>query len=322
MAINLLLSFALHARTDLADVRAGMRCGSLLVDSGAFSAHNSGRTIALEEYAEYLERWRGVWDYAITLDRIGDPDATRKQTRRLHARGLPVMPVFTVGGKLAEFEAMAREHRYVAVGGTVGMGNRNPRLLGQRLRVLQRRAEAHGGGIHALGCGSIEALRLARPYSADTSTADSIGKYGNVLIFDGERLRQLHVGGADGRAHLTRYRDVLAAHGYDVALIARTGRVSSHPQQRVVNAVAYAVADEVLGRLRVPPPVAGARRGTVLYIAPARAARTDPLAQLDARLHEGPHPRVWLQYGGRRHVCHRSGSGSAFAGLPSAGQGV
>ena len=89
MAVNLLLSFAYHADTDLRTIRTRLRCGQLMIDSGAFTAYTSGRRIRVYDYARYLTRWAGVWDHAITLDRIGDPANTRRNTRMLHERAWP-----------------------------------------------------------------------------------------------------------------------------------------------------------------------------------------------------------------------------------------
>ena len=307
MSVNLLLSYAYHAKTDLTAVRRRMHCGGLIVDSGAFSAFTVGKTIRLDEYCAYLERHRGAWDHAITLDKIGDPAATRRNTARMHERGLPVMPVFTAGETLAEFDAMVRDHQYVAVGGLVGSGLRvgasSVPVLAARLGMLQRRAQRQGGGIHALGVGSMAVLHRARPYSADTSTADSVVSYGNVLVFDGRMLRQVHV---TAPAQMARYRDVLTSHGIDVAAILNHGRIPPRfkPHLMAAHSVAYACADEVLSRHGVPAPREGWRPGTVLYVAPNGPGTVDLVTAVDTRLHTGDGPSVWTRYG-RRHTCYR-----------------
>ncbi|GAA1246616.1 hypothetical protein GCM10009609_07640 [Pseudonocardia aurantiaca] len=204
MAVNLLLSYAFHESTDLAKLRRGLVCGQLLLDSGAFTAHTTGRTITLDAYAKFLERWRGCWDHAITLDVIGDPRKTAAHTRKLHERGLPVMPVFTRGDSVTEFDAMVRDAGYVAVGGTVGLGTKPQR---ERVTMLQRRAQDLGGGIHALGVGAISTLRPARPYSADASSVSGAFRFGTVVYFD--RLR-------DDRHRVPGYRrrlDQAPVHG-------------------------------------------------------------------------------------------------------------
>lgn len=296
MSVNLLLSYAFHERTDLAKVRRNLVCGRLLIDSGAFTAFTKGKTISLDAYAAFLEKWRGCWDHAITLDVIGDPVRTAAQTRKLHERGLPVMPVFTKGGDLREFDAMVKDAGYVAVGGTVGLGTKPQR---ERVAMLQRRAADLGGGIHALGVGSLSSLRAARPYSADASSISGAFRFGTVVYYDGREVRNTPI---SNRARLMRDRDHLRAHGIDLALLARTGRMPGQMTGRKelmqAMSLAYAAADEVLKRSGpVPAPVRGsaaATHGTHLYNSIGGggwggASQAYLVADMDAKLHPGTH---------------------------------
>lgn len=302
MAVNLLLSYAFHPETDLRKVRRGLVCGRMMIDSGAFTAFTTGRAIALNEYATYLESWRDCWDHAITLDVIGDPKQTAANTRRLHERGLPVMPVFTRGGTLTEFDAMVKDAGYVAVGGTVGLGVKPQR---QRVAMLQRRAQDLGGGIHALGVGSLETLRTARPYSADASSISGAFRFGVVAYFDGRRIcsTPLH-----NRARLRQDRDHLRAHGIDLAQLARTGRMPDHTGRTALMqamSLAYATADEWLKRTGlVPAPhdqSQDAVGGTHLYSSVIDAPFILPAATaVDRQLHSTELPRVWRIHG-REH---------------------
>lgn len=225
MAVNLLLSYAFHGTrmldTDLGAVRRELVCGRLMVDSGAFTAYRTGKPVDLVEYAEWLERWRGTWDHAVTLDVIGNPTASHRQTARLHSRGLPVMPVFTIGDKLAEFDAMVRDSRYVCVGGLVGRGVQRP--VRDRIAMLQRRAAETGGGIHALGVGNAESLRRAHPYSADASVISAAFQYGNVVYWDGRRVHNCGV--REKRAQLIRDRDHITAQDIPLGALLRAGRL-------------------------------------------------------------------------------------------------
>lgn len=337
MTVNVLLSYALHADTKLDRVRRNLVCGNLLIDSGAFTAHTKGRPIDIGAYASYLERWRGCWDHAITLDVIGDPVATRRNTAVLHRRGLPVMPVFTRGDRVAEFDAMVRDCGYVCVGGLVGMPKK---WQIPRVTLLQKRAEQLGGGIHALGIGSMDTLRQARPYSADASSISGAFRFGSVVYFDGTTVRSTPV---TDRAKLARDLPHLRSHGIDVGLIARTGRMPGKEGRDLLlqaMSLAYAAGDEYLKRTRpVPPPVRlppgstvprPMENGTSLYSS-IGAAECDVISagKLSQRLHPGTHlyssvaagyarsasaldnvlhssaiPPIWRQYG-RTHTCTR-----------------
>jgi hypothetical protein len=284
VAVNLLLSYAFHQAADLAKVRKDLVCGRLMIDSGAFTAFTTGRKIALDEYAEYLERWRGCWDHAMTLDVIGDPEKTAAQTRKLHMRGLPVMPVFTKGGTLADFDAMVKEHGYIAVGGTVGLGTKHQCA---RVTMLQRRALALGGGIHALGVGALSTLRVAKPYSADASSVSGAFRFGTVVYFTGRDIRNTPL---MNRKRLHEDRDHLRGHGIDLAPLVRSrrlpGQTTGRKELMQAMSLAYACADEVLKGTSVAAPAKLLANGTHLYssISP-HAKEVDWAAGLDRQLH-------------------------------------
>lgn len=307
MAVNLLLSYAFHEKTDLATVRRDLVCGQLMIDSGAFTAHSIGRPVSLDSYATFLERWRGQWDHAITLDVIGDGKASAANTRKLHARGLPVMPVFTRGDKIEDFDAMVRDAGFVCVGGLVGMPRKAQTA---RIGMLQRRAQDLGGGIHALGIGSITTLRATRPYSADASSVPTSFRYGTVIYFTGRNFESTAV---TDRATLTRDRDHLRAHGIDLAQLLTTGRMPKQAGGSTARAdlirsmgVAYAAADEYLKHTHPVPAPTGCTGpdGTNLYV----SVTTDfpAAASLDRRLHDPElrQPSIWAAHG-RHHTCHR-----------------
>lgn len=280
----MLLSFGLMPKEDLAAYRAAMPCGRLLIDSGAFTAYSMGKAIKLEEYAAFLKHWTGAWDHAVSLDVIGDPVQTRKNTHRLHSMGLPVLPVFTRGGTVKEFDAMVRDTGYVCVGGGVGMPRQ---LVINRLAALQRRAEELGGGIHALGVGNLDGLRKIRPYSADSSNVSSAFRFGTLMAYDGRRLLVFqHREHGEVRKHLHLFRD----QGLAVADLVRTGRQPTGAAREALLqgiAVAAVCADEDTARYGIPVP-AGVddTPGTHMYSAITGAHLARPFARLDGQLHD------------------------------------
>lgn len=304
MAINILLSFAFHISTDLAAVRRNLRCGRVMVDSGAFTAYTSGHPVTVADYARFLEQWRGCWDHAITLDVVGDPAATRANTRALHRRGLPVMPVFTLGGTLADFDAMVRDAGYVAIGGLVRLPQSARRA---RIGMLQRRAVDLGGGVHALGAGNMAILRKEIPYSSDASTATIGFKFGKLVYFDGRELTQTQV--AD-TVRLRRDQLHIRAHGIELADLVRVRRMPGQDAGRALlvraMGLAYAVADEVLKTTcSAPVPrLVTDQCGPHLYNSLPRGLDVLPTSELDALLHDptAPKPNVWSRYGSR-HRC-------------------
>lgn len=295
MAVNLLMSYAFHAKTDLNMIRAKMPCGRILIDSGAFTAWSTGKEIKLNEYVDFLRNFEGVWDHAVTLDTIGDPIATAKNTRKLHGMGIPVMPVFTVGDTLAEFDSMVRDVGYVCVGGTVGM---NKEHQTRRLAMLQRRAEGLGGGIHALGVGADTALRKIRPYSSDASNVSGAFRFGTVIYWDGKTLRHCSVKDTKKFAAAVPH---IARHGIDVKVTfaGRTMPTGKKGRGDLMHGMsyAYAVADEVLKRERPVPVPEGINDlpGTHLYNS-AMPHLAEAVADLDTEIHTGRTPAVWSDF--------------------------
>jgi hypothetical protein len=309
VAVNILLSYAYHYRTDLHEVRKKLICGRLMIDSGAFTAHTSGAVIGLQDYGNYLLENRGAWDTAVTLDVIGDPVASRANTLKLHGMGLPVMPVFTRNDSLAEFDAMVRDSRYVCVGGAGGMSQT---ALLKRVALLQRRAEDLGGGVHALGMGAIAHLLKARPYSSDASNISGAFRFGTIMIFDGRAVRGIGVRDKDGmRANLS----TLHAHGVDVAGLAAIGRMPTasgdgtmtRAQLMGAMGLAYAAADEYLKtKASVPVPEGVTDNpGTHLFSAIPNTQYLKPTIEMDWSLHHDQdfRPGIWSRYG-RKHLCH------------------
>jgi hypothetical protein len=271
MAVNILLSYAYHSKTDLHEAKRRLRGqGLLMLDSGAYTAYTLGKTISLADYAAFLRDWAGAWDSAVTLDVIGDHEATARNTRKLHDMGLPVLPVFTFGTKQAELDAMAREFSYICVGGTVGYTKQRDHLTGY-LTTVRRRTAGQGCSIHTLGVGSLPTITKVRPFTADSSAASGAPTYGSVLVWDGRNLRGV------SRKDATRHAELLRRNGIHPALVA-SGR-AWEPARRVSTAavgfLAVAQADEYLKKVYASPAPESFPVGPHLYSATARTHHTE-----------------------------------------------
>lgn len=251
MTVNVLLSYAFHKKTNLNQVRDRLGTGRLLIDSGAFTAHSTGKQISLDEYAEYLQTFQDAWDYAITLDVIGDPKASQRQTRKLHSKGIPVLPVFTRGESIKEFDAMVKDVGYVAVGGGGGM---NVQAGTKRMALLQQRARDLGGGIHALGVGSYSGVKAIRPFSADSANVDNAFIFGTIQVWTGTRLLRVPVSDRD---KLIAARPHFRKSGISIAESLRTKRLpkgEGRDQLMRGMTLSYAASGEMLRRLSQTPP--------------------------------------------------------------------
>jgi len=173
----------------------------IFADSGAFSAWTQGAVISVDDYAEWLHRWKSVLGVFCNLDVIDDPVATEINQRALESLGLDPLPVWHIRSDRKHFEALCEEYRYIAVGGMVG--TQWKRLM-PKLTWAVRHARSTGTVLHALGLTSIEPLRQLPFFSADSSAWCSGFKFGNLRIWDRRqhKMRQGPLGDAKQWASL------------------------------------------------------------------------------------------------------------------------
>lgn len=143
----------------------------LLIDSGAFSVHNSGRVVGLDDYARFVAETKAALPVPtrfLTLDVIGDQAATWRNYERLVRKGLDVVPVVTLDGmSVADVDRAAGEG-YFAVGGMVGAPKTK---VAARLDAIFARLTARPGlpRVHLLGVTADWALRRYPAYSCDSA---------------------------------------------------------------------------------------------------------------------------------------------------------
>lgn len=221
--IDLLLSYAFHAGLDHRSIHQRLPAGSLIwIDSGAFTAYTTGKKITREEYADHLRAQRGGYDYAFSLDVIGDARASRENTEWLWGQGLPVVPVFHFGSSLEEWRSLCRDYGYVAAGGLVPLAKDRTRITAY-LRHLTREADKYDTAVHALGIAGRKTVINTRVWSADSSTVSSAPLYGNVPVYDHRRKRMVMLQAKD-REGLWRYRQDLLRYGFPLDVIMREGK--------------------------------------------------------------------------------------------------
>jgi len=95
-----------------------------VLDSGAFSAHNSGKTIKLQEYINACKNLLSS-DPTLTevfaLDVIGDWQASLRNTEEMWRQGVPAIPTYHTGEPKEALIEIARKYPKIALGGAVGM---------------------------------------------------------------------------------------------------------------------------------------------------------------------------------------------------------
>jgi len=143
-----------------------------VMDSGAFSAKNSGATIDLAEYIQtckaLLETDEQLTE-VFALDVIGDHRGTRQNTEAMWEAGIPAIPTFHVGTPWGELVSLARDYPKIAIGGAVGLGAKKKKAW-----VGQCFARVWPKAIHGFGM-SGEDMILSFPFHSVDATNWELG---------------------------------------------------------------------------------------------------------------------------------------------------
>lgn len=151
----------------------------VLLDSGAYTAFKKGEVIPVQEYASFLLTHQEFIHAFITLDVIGDPEASRLNDQYLREHDLNPIPVFSFFDEPDRLsKLMEEDHAWIAIGGTVGLKEQTKEDFFHR--IFQRYPD---GRFHWLG-GSSKLLRKFPWFSADSSTWLSGRKYGKIVDGD------------------------------------------------------------------------------------------------------------------------------------------
>lgn len=148
----------------------------VMLDSGAFSAWRKGVRLDVQDYAAFIIQHQDDLHSYITLDVIGDPEASEMNDRFLRGRGLHPVPVFPAAGDMNQLAALIEaDHDYIAIGATVGLGQKIKQSLFEHIFT-----QFPDGRFHWLG-GSSRLIVDYPWFSADSSTWLSGRKYGKIL---------------------------------------------------------------------------------------------------------------------------------------------
>ena len=145
----------------------------VIVDSGAFTAHNAGKEITLDGYCQWLDSLPfKPWKY-FSLDVYGDPEGTASNYREMLDRGYQPVPVFTTGETLDDLDGYYQHSDYVGIGGT---------LLAKNKAGYFKWIHDHNKGrkAHFLGQTSLPLIKSLKPYTCDSSTWETGAMYGVV----------------------------------------------------------------------------------------------------------------------------------------------
>jgi len=147
-----------------------------VMDSGAFSAKNSGKDIDLQEYTECCHRLLksdSKLNEVFALDVIGDSKASLKNCEYMWRHGVPAIPTFHYGSDYSELIQIAKQYPKIALGGAVGMVSPK-RLKWARYCFSIVWKSVGPTKIHGFGFGA-EMLAMGCPFHSTDATTWEFG---------------------------------------------------------------------------------------------------------------------------------------------------
>lgn len=193
----------------------------LIIDSGAFTAASAGKVIDLNEYAEFLREHQSRISHAVSLDVIGDWQATAKNHEMMQARlpDMDVVPAWHIGSPEHELRRLCREFNYVAIGGAVPYA-KYPKILMKHLIRVHRIARETDTRLHGLGITGKTAMMRLPWHSVDSSSWTRGHRYGGIDLTDARGQMQSV---AFGTKLSIQHRQLIRAYDGDPDLIETPG---------------------------------------------------------------------------------------------------
>lgn len=179
--INCLVTFPAIKNWDAAQPDPPWPVKASILDSGAYSAWNSGKVIDFDELCK--EAGSGRWDEAVALDVVGDAQASLENARKMKERGLHVMPVFHFGEPWHILQAYKDEF------GRIGLSCRFGEPKAKSMAWLdQCFSRAYPSQFHSFGWVSEEML-MRFPFT----TADTASWHTGIRFGKGQAYPQLRI---------------------------------------------------------------------------------------------------------------------------------
>lgn len=156
-----------------------------VLDSGAFSAHNSGTEINLDAYItcckKLLEEDSSLTEI-FALDVIGDWKASVKNAEQMWKKGVEAIPTFHYGSPWEVLKGLAKDYPKIAIGGCVGKRDKDKFAAQCFARVWPKK-------IHGFGFGSEKSIMTLPFHSVDATNWELAPcKYGTWKAFGHQRV--------------------------------------------------------------------------------------------------------------------------------------
>lgn len=220
MTSHLLVSYYYYRRSNLDELVASIPGDvKVFADSGAFSANSQNTPISVQDYAEWLHRWKHLLHCYVNLDVIRDWETSASNLRWLERDGLNPMPVFHGGSPFKELDRLIDNYSYIALGGLVARDKNM--ILAWAARQFER-AASRGTYFHGFGQTKGFLTEKLPWYSVDSSSWGGGHRFGTLPLFDLKRKKFVRI---ELGNHRLAYANaaLIREHGGDPAVIATVG---------------------------------------------------------------------------------------------------
>jgi hypothetical protein len=161
-----------------------MKSVTLFLDSGAYSAFSKGIEIDLQDYIDYIHKYRNYIEVYANLDDIKDPEKTWENQKEMERQGLSPLPVYHAG-ESDKYLKKVLEYDYFAIGGAALLA-RNERLACyDRIFSMicpKKNDYRPTHKIHGFGMTSIKLMFQYPWYSVDSTSWVLTSRMGSVFV--------------------------------------------------------------------------------------------------------------------------------------------
>jgi len=155
----------------------------LFIDSGAFSAHSSGKIIDINNYCNYLKEHEGKYNVAAALDSIGDAEVSFNNFLYMRAKECQqIIPTFHVGEPWKFLEKMISESPYIALGGMVPYNLCYEKIIPWLIKCFKLAKDK--SVFHGFGLTSMRLLKMFPFFSVDSTSWASSARFNTLMVFD------------------------------------------------------------------------------------------------------------------------------------------
>ena len=182
--LRILISYWYYKDINLDEVLGKYFTGNypeIFADSGAFSAMTQNGNVNIDDYNQWIKKYKHLFSVYSNLDIIKDAPKTLYNQKYMEDAGLEPLPVFHVLEDWKDLEYYIDNYQYIALG-VAGMQNRKDAIMGWLTRCFELAREK--SVYHGFGLTSWKVMSSFPWYSVDSSSWGQGFRYGAVPIFD------------------------------------------------------------------------------------------------------------------------------------------